>query len=129
MARIASRDMPPGLQGARVLIVEDDALLLMDLEAILMDAGAEVVGLCRTVADGLVAAQRETIAAAVLDVRIGGDTIAPVARHLASRGTPFVFYTGQVESDPAIAEWPDHAIIAKPAQAKTIVAAVHGLLR
>ncbi len=116
------------LQGVRVLVVEDDALLLMELEAILANAGAEVVGVCRTVADGVAAAQQDGIAAAVLDVRIGRDTIAPVARQLASRGTPFVFYTGQVGSDPAIAEWRDHAIVAKPANAATIVSAVAGLL-
>ena len=92
MARIASRDTPPRLQGARVLIVEDDVLLLMDLEAILMDAGAEVVGLCRTVADGLAAAQRETIAAAVLDVRIGGDTI-PRSPGTSLAAAPRLFFT------------------------------------
>jgi DNA-binding NtrC family response regulator len=119
----------PALRGARVLVVEDDALLLMELEAILLDAGAQVVSVCRTVEDGLAAAQQDGITAAVLDVRIGRDTIAPVARQLASRGTPFVFYTGQVGNDPAIAEWRDHAIVEKPAQAKVIISAVAGLLR
>jgi len=52
-----------------------------------------------------------------------------VARQLATRGTPFVFYTGQVGNDPAIAEWRDHAIVEKPAQAKTIVSAIAGLRR
>jgi DNA-binding NarL/FixJ family response regulator len=116
------------LQGARVLVIEDDALLLMELEAILVNAGAEVIGVCRTVPDGVAAAQQEDIAAAVLDVRIGRDTIAPVARQLASRGTPFVFYTGQVGNDPAIAEWADRVIVPKPAKAATIVSAVAGLL-
>ncbi len=50
--------------------------------------------------------------------------MAPVARQLARRGTPFVFYTGQVENDPALAEWSDRKIVAKPAQAGTIVAAL-----
>jgi hypothetical protein len=34
-----------------------------------------------------------------------------------------------VGSDPAIAEWRDRKIVAKPAEAKTIVSAVAGLLR
>jgi len=119
----------PALRGMRVLVVEDDALLSMELEAILLDAGAQAVSLCRTVEDGLAAARQGGITAAVLDVRIGRDTIAPVARQLASRGTPFVFYTGQVGNDPAIAEWRDHAIVEKPAQAKTIVSAIAGLRR
>jgi ActR/RegA family two-component response regulator len=61
----------PVLQGVRVLVVEDDALLLMELESILVDAGAEVIGACRSVADALAVAHRESVAAAVLDVRIG----------------------------------------------------------
>jgi hypothetical protein len=40
-----------------------------------------------------------------------------------------LFYTGQVGSDPAIAEWRERKIVAKPAQAKTIVSAAAGLLR
>jgi len=31
-----------------VLVVEDDTILLMDLEMILREAGAEIVGTCRT---------------------------------------------------------------------------------
>ena len=119
----------PVLRGVRVLVVEDDALLLMELESILIEAGAEVVGVCRTVAEGATAAQQEGIAAAVLDVRIGRDTIAPVARQLDRQGTPFMFYTGQVGNDPAIAEWADRTIVGKPAQAKAIVSAVAGLVR
>ena len=66
----------PALRGMRVLVVEDDALLLMELEAILLDAGAQAVSVCRTVEDGVAAAQQNGITAAVLDVRIGRDTIA-----------------------------------------------------
>jgi hypothetical protein len=36
----------PALRGARVLLVEDDVLLLMELEAILREAGAEIAGCC-----------------------------------------------------------------------------------
>jgi DNA-binding response OmpR family regulator len=116
------------LQGARVLVVEDDPLLLLELESILKDAGAEIVACCRNVKDGLMAVEKNGVAAAILDVRIGRTTIAPVARQLAERGTPFLFYTGQVENDPALAEWSDHVVLSKPARPATIVAAVALLL-
>ena len=32
------------LKGVRLLVVEDDAILLMELEEILQEAGAEIVG-------------------------------------------------------------------------------------
>jgi DNA-binding response OmpR family regulator len=116
------------LRGARVLVVEDDALLLMELESILQDAGAEIVACCRNLKDGLTALEQKPPAAAILDVRIGQGTIAPVARRLANCGTPFLFYTGQVENDPALAEWSDHAVLTKPARPAAIVAAVADLL-
>ena len=114
----------PALHGARVLLVEDDILLLMELEAILREAGAEIAGCCRTVREALAVTDRDGVAAAILDVRVGRETIAPVARQLASRGTPFIFYTGQVESDPDLAEWTGHRVLSKPARASAIVAAV-----
>jgi len=116
------------LRGARVLVVEDDALLLMELESILQDAGAEIVACCRNVTDGLTAVEQKPLAAAILDVRIGQGTIAPIARRLSNCGTPFLFYTGQVENDPALAEWSDHTVLTKPARPAAIVAAVVHLL-
>jgi DNA-binding response OmpR family regulator len=116
------------LRGARVLVVEDDALLLMELESILQDAGAEIVACCRNVTDGLTAVEQKPLAAAILDVRIGQGTIAPIARRLSNCGTPFLFYTGQVENDPALAEWSNHTVLTKPARPAAIVAAVVHLL-
>lgn len=114
----------PALRGARVLVVEDDAILLMDMEMILRDAGAEIVGSCRTIMDALTTVRKQPLSIAVLDVRIGGETIAPVARLLCKHGTPFVFYTGQVGKDPALAEWAGSRIVAKPAPGRTIIEAV-----
>jgi hypothetical protein len=44
----------PALRGARVLLVEDDVFLLMELEAILRDAGAD----CRLLPHGAGSARR-----------------------------------------------------------------------
>jgi DNA-binding response OmpR family regulator len=122
-------DAEPALRGARVLIVEDDVLLIMELESILLEAGAEIAGRCRTVKEGLAAARKDDVAVAILDVRIGRETISPVARQLASQGTPFIFYTGQVENEPLLAEWQDRTVLAKPARPAAIVAAIADLLR
>ena len=114
----------PALRGTRVLLVEDDILLLMELEAILREAGAEIASCCRTVREALAVADSAGVGVAILDVRVGHETITPVARQLASRGTPFIFYTGQVANDPELAEWTGHRILSKPARASAIVAAV-----
>ncbi len=101
----------------------------MELEAILRDAGAEIADLCRTIDEALTTLRTEHISAAVLDVRVGSETIAPVARQLGRQGTPFVFYTGQVANDPALAEWSDCAVVAKPAKANAIVGTIAEVLR
>jgi len=116
------------LRGARVLVVEDDALVLMELESILQDAGAETVACCRNVNDGLTAVEQKPPAVAILDVNSGRRVIAPVARRLARCGTPFLFYAGEVENESTVAEWPGHLVLTKPERPTTIVAAVIHLL-
>jgi DNA-binding NtrC family response regulator len=116
----------PALGGARVLVVEDEAILAMELESILCEAGAQAVTLCRTVEGALAALAKNGVAAAILDVRVGRE---PVARQLARRGTPFLFYTGQIGNDPALEQRPRCRVITKPAPAKVIVSAVRDLLR
>jgi|SRR5262245_24723526 len=117
------------LVGAKLLIVEDNYLLLVDLEEVLLDAGADEVQACRTIEEALRISETDGISAAILDVRIGTDSIVPVARKLAARGTPFLFYTGQVGNDPMMTEWPNCRTISKPAQPQVLVNAVAELLR
>jgi len=97
---------------------------LLELESILSEAGAEIVGRCQTVRAALGLTPSEGLCAAILDLQIGRETIAPVARDLEERGVPFVFYTGQVGMDPIRAEWPQAKVVHKPASARAIVAAL-----
>jgi DNA-binding response OmpR family regulator len=125
MAEAQNHDERSPLNGARVLVVEDDCLISMDLESILVEAGAEVAGVCRTVKDALVLANQNGIAAAILDFRLGCETSEPVARQLSSRGIPFVFYTGQLEAERLLrSEWPGSKVPRKPARPRAIVNAV-----
>jgi DNA-binding NtrC family response regulator len=117
------------LEGARVLVVEDEAILAMELESILLDAGAQAVTLCRTVQAALTALAKNGVAAAILDVRVGREPVGPVTSQLGRRGIPFLFYTGQIGNDPALEQWPRCRVITKPAPAKVIVSAVRDLLR
>ena len=74
------------LIGARVLVVEDDLLISMDLAAGLTDAGAQVVGPCRTAKDAVAFVNEWNISVALLDIRLASETVVPVATQLASRG-------------------------------------------
>jgi DNA-binding response OmpR family regulator len=110
-------------------VVEDEALIAFELQATLADAGAEVIGPSLTLAEAFALASRESLSAAILDVRLGRDSIGPVARQLAARDVPFLFYTGQVEADALRVEWPYCKIISKPPPVRTLVGAVAALLR
>ncbi|HUI20555.1 MAG TPA: response regulator [Methylocella sp.] len=118
------------LDGARVLIVEDDFIIALDLETTLTEAGARITGPCRTVKEALATLDGagESPEAAILDIRLGKETVAPVAQQLCERGIPFMFYTGQVDTDPIRRAWPDHKIVSKPANYRTILAAVAAML-
>lgn len=118
----------PWLNGGRVLVVEDDFFIGLELAAILSDAGAEVAGPYPTVETALAAAEDETLQAAVLDIRLGNEMVGPVARRLADHHVPFVFYTGQLNTDSLRAEWPNSRFLSKPALPRSIVNAVADLL-
>lgn len=122
-------DVTSALNGAHVLVVEDEFIILMELQSVLTEAGAVVIGGCRSIDEALSLVDDEDLEVAILDIRLGKDTVAPVARELTRRGIPFIFYTGQVETDPIRAEWPDCKIVPKPARPQMIVAALAALLR
>jgi DNA-binding response OmpR family regulator len=112
------------LSGVRVLVVEDDALLAMDLEETLIDAGAVVVGVCQTLDEGMARANDDDFAVAVLDFSLGSDNVSPLARRLVRRGLPFVLYTGKSRAEPSLAEWTAQEIVQKPAPSRVLLSAL-----
>jgi DNA-binding response OmpR family regulator len=116
------------LSGVRVLVVEDDTLLAMDLKETLVDAGAIVVDVCQTLDEGMARANHDDFAVAVLDFSLGPDTASPLARRLVRRGLPFILYTGKSRSEPSLAEWSDRPIVQKPAPLRVLVSALRDAL-
>jgi DNA-binding NtrC family response regulator len=116
------------LSGVRVLVVEDDTLLAMDLKETLVDAGAIVVGVCQTLGEGMARANDDDFAVAVLDFSLGPDTASPLARRLVRRGLPFILYTGKSRLEPSLAEWSDRPIVQKPAPSRVLVSALRDAL-
>lgn len=91
--------MPADLEGARVLVVEDEFLLGMALEEDLTAAGCVVVGPLPNLARAREAAQREQFDLAVLDINLAGEMVYPLADDLLARGTPFLFLSGYGAAD------------------------------
>lgn len=82
------------LNGARVLVVEDEAAISMLLEDMLLDFGCEVVGPAARLSKALEMAESESFVVAILDVNVAGEPIYPVAEAIVRRGLPLVFSTG-----------------------------------
>lgn len=77
-----------------VLVVEDEALVAMDLVRQVRSLGYEVVGPCRNVEDALERISGGSIKAALLDFALRNETSEPVAARLAEQGIAFAFLTG-----------------------------------
>lgn len=92
----------------RVLVAEDELLIAMELHAVLENGGFEVLGPVSTVAAALRRLQVERPDAAVLDVSLRGESVAPVARVLLAMKVPFVLASAYVAADlarePALAQ-------------------------
>jgi two-component system, response regulator PdtaR len=78
-------------RGLVVLVVEDEFLIAMDLEAMLREHGWRVLGPAATVAEALsLLEDGKTPDVALLDVNLRGETVVPVAEVLYGRGVPIV---------------------------------------
>lgn len=126
MARKTESDLL--LQGLNILVAEDEFLIGADLAESLREAGADIrmaadVGMAlRTVADG-------KLSAALLDVRLGRQTTEAVADALATRGIPFLFYSGQEPPAVLRGKHPQAMVLIKPAASGAIIEAVRGIAR
>jgi len=78
----------------RVLVVEDEPLLAMEVVEYLSEAGYQVVGPVTTVEKALRLIRERGCDVAVLDVHLGTEHSEPVALALKAQGTPFVVVSG-----------------------------------
>jgi PAS domain S-box-containing protein len=78
----------------RILIVEDEAVVALQVKNDLEAAGHKVVALATNLAQGVQLADSTEIDVAFLDVRLGDDLSTEVAENLLKRGIPFAFGTG-----------------------------------
>ncbi|UWR21229.1 response regulator [Sulfitobacter sp. S190] len=99
-----------------ILVAEDEAMIAMQIEMDLEDAGYRVVGPCMTLQACFDAVGDQQINAAVLDVDLAGYDVFPVAAELQKRGTDFVFHTGRGKKDKIVELFPDAPICTKPAE-------------
>ena len=105
-------------EASRILVIEDEALVALQLQADLESVGHTVIGPARSLQAGLSLVKGETIDLALVDVSLGRETSAPIADELIARKVPFAFVTGYSD----IAVLPEH-LRKKPRLSKPYVLA------
>ncbi len=115
------------LQGARVLLVEDEPLVALDLRYELEDAGATVTAVARSVPEAMAAAKSGPIDLALLDGNLKGEPVDEVAALFDSLSVPFCFVSGYGREN--LPQGFDHApLIEKPFRPDTLRTILTALL-
>jgi DNA-binding response OmpR family regulator len=114
---------------ARVLVVDDEALIALNTRDVLMDGDHIVVGPAFRLATAVALARDEPLDAAVLDINLAGSEVWPVAQILADRGIAFVLLSGYGSSLQVPIDFRHAPRLMKPFQGAQLLAAVADMIR
>jgi CheY-like chemotaxis protein len=98
---------------AKLLVVEDDALVRMLLADMLGEIGYTVAAEAASIDEALEATRKTEFDLAILDADLNGRSVSPVADALVARDIRFVFVTG---SDHRLFAYRDRPTLKKPFQ-------------
>lgn len=104
------RAMQVPLAGQRILAVEDEVLISLDVEQILKNAGAHV-DVAYDVRTALGRVGSVEFSGAVLDLQIHDETAEPVCALLTERAIPFIFLSA---FDQPPGKWSNVHLVRKP---------------
>lgn len=113
----------------RLLVVEDEFLIALDMIDALEAAGFDVVGPLPSVESAMqvVAASPRAFAGAILDVNLHGRLSFPIADLLKSMQVPFIFTTGyHMDSIPP--RFADTPVMEKPVEGKRLANLMNDML-
>jgi CheY-like chemotaxis protein len=116
-----------GIEGKRILIVEDEPLIGMVLTDYLQDAGCVVAGPAQSADKALQMATDEALDAALVDGNLAGRRVDQIVTALRDRGIPFAFVTGYGR-DALPAGFDTAPIIEKPFTEEQVTATLIRLL-
>ena len=119
------------LRGVGILVVEDDFIVAFDMQTLLEEQGARVIGPVAELreAQAALASVRSSIQLAVLDVNLNGEYVFPLAAELKAASIPFVFATAYADDDRLFPE-PLREVprLAKPVLPNTLLAQLQRIL-
>lgn len=110
----------------RVLLVEDELFIALDVQATIEAAGFEVEGPCMTLTEAQEAVERygAAFAAAVLDVRVADGNVFDAADRLHAAGVPLIFHSGHADDADLRRRYPQAMVCPKPSAPETLSDAI-----
>ncbi|KCZ51557.1 hypothetical protein HY2_11150 [Hyphomonas pacifica] len=114
-------------QRTRILVVEDEAIIAIDVAAALEDCGYEVIGPVGSVYEALQLLDNVQCHGAVVDVDLAGETADPIAERLMNAGIPFVTVSGS-SRDAAGKAYESSPFLTKPILTQRLIAHMTNLL-
>jgi CheY-like chemotaxis protein len=114
-------------QPARILIIEDEPLIALDLQESLADAGFDVAGVAGRLQQALQLIAGTTFDAAVVDANLAGESAAPAAAALVERGVPFIVLSGY-SLEQQQEQFGGTVFIQKPCQPDVLIGALRTIL-
>lgn len=108
------------LAGCRLLVIEDEPIIALQMATTLEQAGAKVVGTPGTIEQALKAIETLALDGALLDGNLRGLAVGEVAAVLAKRGIPFAFVTGYGR-EHLPAGFPEAGILTKPFSSEALL--------
>jgi CheY-like chemotaxis protein len=104
----------------RILIMEDEFIVALDLSDMTQDLGFAVEGPYATVAEGTEAIARQKPDAAILDVQLADGEVFPLADTLKTLGVPIIFHSGHADTNSLLTRYPEARSASKPCAAELI---------
>ena len=108
----------------KVLLVEDELLVGLDIQMTLEDAGFEVAGPYPTVAEALDVAKQSLPDVGFLDVRLADGVVDPLAAFLSEHSVPLVFHSGHAGAHDYGTAFPQASFCEKPSTPEQLVSIV-----
>jgi CheY-like chemotaxis protein len=124
---LAAPDDRHTLEGKRILVIEDEPLVAMDMESTLTAAGCKVVGPAATLERAKLLIEESNCDAALLDVNLAGEPVDELATLLTRHNCPFAFVTGYGR-DALPSGFRGAVVLGKPFGADQLLATVEVLL-
>jgi DNA-binding response OmpR family regulator len=102
------------LAGMRVLLVEDDPVVGIDVSDMIQHADGEVIGPVTSTKEAGRVAKSDRFDVAVLDIHLADGEITPVLESLSARNIPILVYTGSRLPESVARRHPGLTVLGKP---------------